>query len=742
MKKYILLLLLVLSSGSAYSIDLLDTIPAKWIKLNEVSVFSYKKTNHKKSPLSQTLLSQTDIEKFQVNNIKNLNGIVPNFYVPDYGSAMSSAIYVRGLGSRGSGQTVSLYVDNMPYMNKSAFDFEFYDISQIEILKGSQGTLYGRNSLAGIINIYTLSPLHYQGTKVAIKAGNFGQYKVNLSTYQKPTNNFGYSISGFYNHIDGMYKNQFTKQFTDPKTSSGLRLRADWLPLDNMKLEYVGSVDKVKQGAFPYGLKDKKTGEIASPNFNDLSDYDRTTFNNNFLVKYGYSHFIFSANLSHQYFADEMNMDQDFTPANMFQIHQNQKGNMFNGEFIMKDDVGFLVGANIYYENLNTSVPVSFKKDAINFLFNRNKKLSSMGIKVLNDVFRIPALYKNRTFGTSIFTQSTINNLFLQGFSLTYGFRFDAENMVLDYDTEASLDFDFKGKKMTMSDNLKGTAKQKHTQFTPKLALKYEYYPNNSLYLSASRGYKSGGFNITKISELMNQKLTNKMNPNAPKIDVEKQSKYDPETAWDFELGANNLLFDYGLTTSLVLYYMDVRGLQLTQFLPSGTGRILTNAGRVVSKGLETSLNYQITGNMKIGLSYGLSLAQFKNYKQVKKVKAKFVEVDYKGKYVPYAPQNSVGVNLQYHKCFINKFIDGFYANINYNGVGKIYWNEENSLSENYYQLVNTLVGVKKGNISLEFWAKNLFGENYNTFYFNSFGNDFLQKGKKREVGATLKYKF
>ena len=75
------------------------------------------------------------------------------------GAKLTSAIYIRGIGARSSGQSVGLYVDNVPYLDKSTFDFELTDIQRIEVLRGPQGTLYGRNAMGGIVNIYTISPV-------------------------------------------------------------------------------------------------------------------------------------------------------------------------------------------------------------------------------------------------------------------------------------------------------------------------------------------------------------------------------------------------------------------------------------------------------------------------------------------------------------------------------------------------------------------------------------------------------
>jgi len=78
------------------------------------------------------------MQAYQINSLKSMNGIVPNLFIPDYGSKLTSAIYIRGVGSRINTPSVGLYVDDIPYIDKSAFDFSFSDIENIEVLHGPQ----------------------------------------------------------------------------------------------------------------------------------------------------------------------------------------------------------------------------------------------------------------------------------------------------------------------------------------------------------------------------------------------------------------------------------------------------------------------------------------------------------------------------------------------------------------------------------------------------------------------------
>ena len=149
-----------------------DTVP--YNQLGEIAVISNPKSqiNTFEFPASLTTFSSANIERMNIQSLKDFSSLAPNLYIPDYGSRLTSAIYIRGIGSRINSPAVGLNIDNVPYLDKSAFDFDFMDIERVEILRGPQGTLYGRNTMAGLINVYTKSPFDHPGTRVRVGYGN------------------------------------------------------------------------------------------------------------------------------------------------------------------------------------------------------------------------------------------------------------------------------------------------------------------------------------------------------------------------------------------------------------------------------------------------------------------------------------------------------------------------------------------------------------------------------------------
>jgi len=714
MKKQLILSALVSFSllGMAQTQD--DT--TRVVKLNEVVINSLKETSPQQTPVSSTIISSKLINTAQISNVRDLSGLVPNFFIPDYGSAMSTTSYIRGIGSRNSGQSMGLYVDNVPYFEKSTFDFDFYDIRQIEVLRGSQGTLYGRNAEGGIVNIYTLSPLYYQGTKLSVTGGNYGLWNVKAAHYARLSDNLGVSVSGYYNKDNGFFTNTFNGKEADDLTSAGGRVKLDWNITKSLKAQYNVNLDYVKQGAFPYGVYDLTTNKVAQPNFNDTSSYKRTMLTNSLFLQYKTNDFILSSTTSHQYYSDDMRMDLDYTAANKMALEQIQKQNAVNEEItiksITKNNYQWSFGATGFYQTIDMNSPLNMK----------------------NYHLTIPGFFDTSNQGAALFHQSTLNNILVDGLSLTAGLRLDYENVKLDYNTYVD---------QVPTAKFKGNQNVSFTELLPKVSLKYAWTDRQFVYATASRGYKTGGFNVQMFSDL----LTNALPPvNALNPDVRKTILYKPEFSWNYELGGQCLTFNDHLKTSVSLFYINVDNMQIAKIFSSTSGRVITNAGQVESKGLELSMDANLGAGFSATVNYGYSHATFSNYTDTLKTYSStgtpgYTAVDYKGKFVPYAPQNTLSLSGTYEHSFKHFLIDRFMVTAQYTGIGKIYWTEANAVSQDFYSLVNAKIGVNKGAFGLELWAKNLFNTGYNAFYFYSGGN-FGQSGKPMQLGATLKMEF
>ena len=149
---------------------LLPSVPADTASFDieeAVVVASPKETRAlRRQPVSVSLFDARSLELRGVNAAKDLSSLAPNLFMPDYGSRLTSAVYIRGIGSRINTPAVGMYVDNVPYTDKTGYDFRFTDVDRVDVLRGPQGTLYGRGAMGGVIRIFTANPLQHKGTDV------------------------------------------------------------------------------------------------------------------------------------------------------------------------------------------------------------------------------------------------------------------------------------------------------------------------------------------------------------------------------------------------------------------------------------------------------------------------------------------------------------------------------------------------------------------------------------------------
>lgn len=534
--------LTLLTTGTTWAEDFpKDSL--KVVDIEEVVVIATPKENRKlrELPAATTVLSQKDMQANQVNSVKRLSGLIPNIFIPEYGSKLTTSIYIRGIGSRINTPAIGLYVDNIPYIDKSAFDFNYSDIERIDVLRGPQGTLYGRNTMGGLIKVHTKSPFTYQGTDIRMGAATYNDYNVSLTHYHRISDQFAFSTGGFYEHTGGFYQNSArNNERVDKGNAGGGRFRGIYLPKDNLKLDLNVSYEYSDQGGYPYfytgitqeGVNKGKTEEreemIGKIAYNDRSNYYRNLLNAGFNVEYQAKNFILSAVTGYQHLKDRMFLDQDFTEKNIFNLTQKQKLNTISEEIVLKSKPNrkweWTTGIFGFYQTLNTDGPVTFKEDGVketiegntNSIFeNLGNKAPKMSMSVLNPTLRVSGNFDTPIWNGAIFHQSTFNNLFTKGLSFTVGLRLDYEKMSMKYNSASDpLNFDFNfamgpmvitAKDLIADAAYNGKLSEDYVQLLPKFALQYEWKKGNNVYATVSKGYRSGGYNVQMFSDIITE---------------------------------------------------------------------------------------------------------------------------------------------------------------------------------------------------------------------------------------------
>lgn len=741
--KALLATLSLLASNPTTDIEPTDTL----LHIDRVEITASLKSD-KREPISATRLSMHRLEERGVSSVKDISALAPNFYQPDYGSSITSSIYVRGFGSRIDQPVLGMVVDDVVVMNKNAYDFDFYDVRSVELLRGPQGTLYGRNTSGGVMLIRTLSPLAWQGVRLMAEYSTLSSAKASLAYYAKPTERFGISVAALYSHDGGHFRNTFTDKMCDRGDNGSLRLRMQWLA-GRWSFDNILSAGYTSEGGYAYHHFLRESGEYEPIAYNDPSSYERLTLSEGFVAKYEGAKVRLSAVTGYHLLRDKMTLDQDFTPRNMFTLQQMQLEHSLTEDVVIRNAENgrrwqWLCGAFGFAKWLDMSSPVRFKTDGINdlILANANKGIASGSldgeIEFGVDNFVIASDFRIPTYGVALYHQSSWR---LGRWLLSAGLRVDWETSSMRYNSHATMPFRFT---LTMPDfkllttEFKGRERQHFFEVMPKFSAEYRFNSRNSLYATITRGYKSGGFNTQIFSDILQVKMMNGMMESlgiymddtaTTTYDSASATRYKPETSWNFEVGTHLAPVE-GLTLSGALFWIECFDQQVT-VLPKGmsTGRMMSNAARARSFGVELSAEYRYRGLSLVG-DYGYTNARFRDYDNG-------VE-NYAGNYLPYAPQNTMSLVAGYSWLVDNRVLNEVSLSVDWRAVGRIYWNEANTLSQPLYSLLGAQLQLRMGNYTLSLWGRNLTNTRYDVFYFKSVGEEFFSWGKPLQCGVRL----
>lgn len=710
--------------------------------LQEVNVVSVKQKDRlDHDAVSATVIGRVELEQAGAVSMKGISDIVPNFYIPDYGSRITSSIYVRGIGARIDQPAVGLTVDNVPYLNKNAYDFDLADIASVEMLRGPQSTLFGRNTMGGLINITTLSPLRWQGWRVSLYGGMGNDYRASAGWYHKFNEKTAIAAIANFDYLGGFFRNEYDGKKLDHEVSGALRLKLDARVNPDLFFQNVLSTTLLSQGGYPY--RSVATDEI---NYNDPCYYRRFTVNDGLTLSWRKEKFTMTSVTSVQWLDDNMTLDQDFLPESYFTLTQKQRDLGITEDVVFKGEglggrYKWLAGAFGFFRNLDMTAPVTFKDKGISELIEKHRNESNPDYPIVWDSreFVLHSDFTIPSGGAAVYHQSEFD---LGRWHLTVGLRLDWETSRLNYHSLCDTGYEV----MHMADGTPkpyshkdvkiddlGHERRSYFNWMPKVSVHYDLTAGGdcNVYATISKGWKAGGFNTQMFSDVLQQRLMGLMGLSAA-YDVDEVVGYKPEYSWNYEIGSHLSFAGGKVGIDMSAFYIDCRDQQLTMF-PDGTttGRVMTNAGKTRSAGCEVSLTWEVTRNIELNASYGFTDARFVKF---------FNGIhDYAGKKLPYAPRNTLFVQGLWYQPLKGRHVSGLTVDVNLRGNGKIYWNEANTLYQNFYALLGASVTLEARRWSLQVWGKNLTATRYDTFYFMSMGNEFLQRGRPLQVGATLR---
>ena len=474
---------------------LLSVVPADTLRttdIEEIVVVATPKENQRlrQQALSSTSFSQRDMRERGIAGIKDLSAGVPNLFIPTYGSRLTTSVYVRGIGSRTGTPAVALYVDGVPQVSAASYDFNFSNVDRIDVLRGPQSVLYGRNSMGGVIRVYTKNPMQYQGTDITLNGshvagaspdgrhdgGGAGHYKLNLTHYHRVNPRLAFSAHLFGEYDGGYFRNEARgDEHIDDQTDLGARMRFIYKPTSTLDFDLTLSHEWLRQGGYPYEYR----GIVGSPTTPDpLSPVGHIAYDN----RSGYRRNLTHAGLTttrlwprvtltsvtgFQHLHDRMDLDQDFTDRNLYTLMQRQNQNTLSEELLLKSKsvngksvngkYTWLLGLSAICQWVETDGPVTFHDDGLAWLNGLINQQANAHLPTVisrdeagNEAYTMNFVFDNQILGTdlgfpgtyqtpatnvALFHQSTFSNLFgVPKLDLTAGLRLDYEHFTLHHD--------------------------------------------------------------------------------------------------------------------------------------------------------------------------------------------------------------------------------------------------------------------------------------------------------------------
>lgn len=639
-----------------------------------------KEADIQKVPISMSVFDETKLEDSKINDITEMTYYTPNLYSQQ--SINNKTLILRGISSHAVALNtpVGLFVDDINYPMTFMQNPDLMDVERIEILRGPQGTLYGRNTEAGAIKIITKKPDNEFRGKLFLETGIYDTPQSNPSFVKA-----GVALSGPIKE-DNLYMG-LSLQTRD---SDGFMKNK----LNNN--EKAGKIDhKTGQATVRWTPTDKTEASLL---FNRFENNDG----------YAYTRYLDGAAQSERYTVnwDGANRWIDKNSGQALKVEHNEEdfkfvsittNNDFKTHFDNDGEFGSFTTPDQIWEFENETLSQELRLSSPDNTDNLEWLLGLYAFKDKNyakaEFFGQTRYTDFKNKGYALFTQGTYT--FNEKLHLTTGLRYDyqkAEGEQKSNLTANSYSKDFDSKELL-----------------PKISLAYDFNEDTMGYASVSKGLLAGGYNYAFAGDSSN--LT-----------------FDAESTWNYELGIKTSLLDNKVTLNGAVFHIDIKDKQVVDAI-SPTVRMVTNAAKAYSRGVELDLNAQVDSNLNLFAGFGVIDAKIKNWTSR--------GIDFKDKKLTHAPKYTYNLGAKY------SFDSGYYSKADILGIGDFYNDAQNDTKIDGYHLVNLGFGYQGEDFDISLWGKNIFDKEYylskGVYWANS---TTVQDGAPRTFGITLNYYF
>lgn len=683
-------------------------------QLTEVIVTADKtETDMQKTPLSLSVLNAKETNDTRIWDVKDLSAVVPNLYAAHPGD-LRSVVSIRGITISSCEPAVAVYVDGVNQFSLDTYISQLNDIERIEVLRGPQGTLYGRNASGGVINIITKQPDNHIRGFAGIDYGNFGlqRYTAGIGI-PVITDKLFVGATGLFQLKDGFSLNEFTGlSYDDLNMSQGnyfLKYQT------NKRLTFSINVKhqlQLNSGAFP--LVSDMQEAFENPytlDQNRLSKMRDNTFNVSLTGIYKHDHYTLTSQTSYQdnYRFYEDPIDGDFSSHDIIAVINNY-GKKWNRSKVFMQEIRF--------------------SSPLHSVSRLRWNMGIYGFKQGNPV-KQGTYYGDdaEMYGSPVtnFTDITINNLTGYGFagfgqidyqlssslSLIGGLRYDYEQK--EQQIEGIFLPDGGEAVITRTDT---SASKAYRNFSPKIALNYSLSKEHNFYGAYSKGFRAGG--ISKLSS----------DPSAPPL-----VPYDSEYSNNFEIGSKNMFAGKRLRLNAALFYTRIKNGQIPVLIMPEALTVIRNAAKLESKGAELELYGVPIEGIEFTYTFGYTNASYRELIIADDGENK----DLSGNKQLFTPQTTSFLSLQYTRSLSSNTNSKLFARFEHRNIGKQYFNLANTIQQDAYNLLNFRLGFQYKRMEAALWVSNLMNKTYIDYAYD-FGAVHL--AEPRMYGLTIKTSF
>jgi iron complex outermembrane receptor protein len=680
-------------------------------KLQEIVIYGAEKRQQSllKAPSSVTFISGTQVQLLRLWEINNLTGIAPNFSLSQSGDNRNVA-GIRGIVTTSYDQTVATYIDGVAQFNLDTYIPQLNDIESIEIVRGPQGTFYGRNSMGGVINITTKKPSNQPSLIADLSIGNVGQKRFSAQFKSPLIKDKLYLSASILDDVrNGYYQNDFTKSSYDNQKQQTASIQLKYVLKNNWNiLADFKHYTALNEGTFP--LNGDYTTALDNPfhlSQNQVTSMHDQTNNASVAIQHKGNDVNISLQSSYQnnYRYYDNTLDADFSAYEIIGIFNNY-GKTYNNVRAFTNELKiqsanksskkleWTTGIFHFTNNSPTKQATVFGKDA-----------GFMGIPDKN--FSLISYNLSTTNGLAGYAHSTYHITSKLAFQA--GARMDLEQRSLtvkgEYKKEPYPAF------VLQEDT---TGKKNFSAFSPKLGLHYQLSENNLLYAIYGKGFRAGG--LTNLSSDPSQiPLT----------------AYLPEFSNMFEAGLKGINREKTLQYAFAFFYNQVNNIQTPFLILPDAITIIKNAGKLRSSGFEWEISAKPVKGFTLQYNAGFTNAKYQKYTTV----INGEQMAFDGKKQIFTPITNQFISAMYQKTIGKK---EFWSNAQYIFTGKQFFDVANEIEQIAYGLLHAQLGMKISKLNIYLWARNITDKKYFSYAYD-FGAVHL--GNPRTAGIGVSYK-